>query len=154
MRPPPPPSYLSKLAREEGGSWGGGFGCRVCGGEGNWRFGRGGGFPRWGGGGLRATHYHHMHTSRGDVCLGVWGYGGTYVIIASLPGYVLLIWCSKHGRFDETEACTKKIERHWRHAPQPTISQNPAWGGGFGTRPRYLIVCLWRRPLASRHRSF
>ena len=32
----------------------------------------GGGFPRWGG--LRATHYYHMHTSRGDVCLGrVWG---------------------------------------------------------------------------------
>ena len=31
-----------------------------------------GGFPRWGG--LRATHYYHMHTSRGDVCLGrVWG---------------------------------------------------------------------------------
>ena len=24
-------------------------------------------------------------------------------------------------------------------------------GGGFGTRPRYLIVCLWRRLLASRH---
>ena len=34
------------------------------------------------------------------------------------------------------------------------------WGGGFegggggGTRPRYLIVCLWRRLLASRHCSF
>ena len=27
-------------------------------------------------------------------------------------------------------------------------------GGGFGTRPRYLMVCLWRRLLASRHRSF
>ena len=24
-------------------------------------------------------------------------------------------------------------------------------GGGVGTRPRYLIVCLWRRPSASRH---
>ena len=31
-------------------------------------FGRGGGVPRWGG--LHATHYYHMHTSRGDVCLG------------------------------------------------------------------------------------
>ena len=37
----------------------------------NW----GGGFGRWvvpkvgGGGGVRATHYYHMHTSRGDVCL-------------------------------------------------------------------------------------
>ena len=27
-------------------------------------------------------------------------------------------------------------------------------GGGVGTRPRYLIGCLWRRPLASRHCSF
>ena len=27
-------------------------------------------------------------------------------------------------------------------------------GGGFGTRPRYLIVCLWRRLLASRHCTF
>ena len=27
-------------------------------------------------------------------------------------------------------------------------------GGGVGTRPRYLIVCLWRRLLASRHCSF
>ena len=27
-------------------------------------------------------------------------------------------------------------------------------GGGIGTRPRYLIVCLGRRPLASRHCSF
>ena len=27
-------------------------------------------------------------------------------------------------------------------------------GGGLGTRPRYLIVCLWRRLLASRHCSF
>ena len=39
----------------------------------------GGGVRPWGGGsqgggGLRATHYYHMHTSRGDVCLGqVWG---------------------------------------------------------------------------------
>ena len=28
------------------------------------------------------------------------------------------------------------------------------WGGGGGTRPWYLIVCLWRRLLASRHCSF
>ena len=27
-------------------------------------------------------------------------------------------------------------------------------GGGVGTRPRYLIVCLWRRLSASRHCSF
>ena len=30
----------------------------------------------------------------------------------------------------------------------------PGGGGGVGTRPRYLIVCLWQRLLASRHRSF
>ena len=39
-----------------------------------WSAGRcvgGGGFPKLGG--LCATHYYHMHTSRGDVCLGrVW----------------------------------------------------------------------------------
>ena len=33
-----------------------------------------------GGGGLHATHYYHMHTSRG--CLGTWGHGGMYAIIA------------------------------------------------------------------------
>ena len=33
-----------------------------------------------GGGGLRATHYYHMHTSRG--CLGAWGYRGMDAIIA------------------------------------------------------------------------
>ena len=27
-------------------------------------------------------------------------------------------------------------------------------GAGGGTRPRYLIVCLWRRLSASHHRSF
>ena len=27
-------------------------------------------------------------------------------------------------------------------------------GEGCGTRPRYLIVCLWRRLLASRHCTF
>ena len=40
----------------------------------------GGGFSRWGG--LRATQYYHMHTSWGGGCLGVWGYGGMYAIIA------------------------------------------------------------------------
>ena len=41
-------------------------------------FGRGGGGgPKVGG--LGETHYYHMHTSRGDVCLGVWGYGGKHL---------------------------------------------------------------------------
>ena len=44
--------------------WGGGVGRRVWGGG----SAGAGGFPRWGG--LHATHYYHMHTSREDVCLG------------------------------------------------------------------------------------
>ena len=36
-----------------------------------------------------------------------------------------------------------------RHSSWPT-----PMGGGFGTRPRYLIVCLWRRLLAYCHCSF
>ena len=64
--PPPPPSYLSKLA---GGGGGGGLGGQLGGGR---LEGVGGGGPKVVG--LRATHYYHMHTSRGDVCLGrVWG---------------------------------------------------------------------------------
>ena len=43
----------------------------------------GGGFPRWGG--LRATHYYHMHTSWGVVCLGVGGYGGMYPAFSGVP---------------------------------------------------------------------
>ena len=71
-----PPSYLSKLGGG-GGSLGGSAGG--CGG-GRGRLDAGGGCPRWGV--LCATHYYHMHTSRGDACLGVWGYGGMYLIIA------------------------------------------------------------------------
>ena len=40
----------------------------------NWQLG--------GGGGVRATHYYLMHTSRECVCLGAWGYRGMYAIIA------------------------------------------------------------------------
>ena len=60
----PPPAICQNWGR---GSLGGGrlegvcgeegFGCRAAGGSQGW-------------GGLRATHYHHMHTSRGDV----WGF--------------------------------------------------------------------------------
>ena len=62
----PPPSYLSKLA--------GGGGQLERGGGGI------GSLAREGGGGVHATHYYHMHTSRG--CLGAWGYRGMYAIIA------------------------------------------------------------------------
>ena len=41
-----------------------------------------GGVPKVGGGGACAIHYYYMHTSTGDACLGVWGYGGMYAIIA------------------------------------------------------------------------
>ena len=73
-----PPSYLSKLGGVGLGAscGGGGFGWGVYGGD----FGRGGGGSQ--GGGACTTHYYHMHTSGGRVCLGVWGYGGMYVIIA------------------------------------------------------------------------
>ena len=65
-----PPGYLSKLGgRGLGGAVGGGGG-RL---EGVWGVWPGG--PK-GGGAARATHYYHMHTSRGDVCLRVWGYIG------------------------------------------------------------------------------
>ena len=37
---------------------------------------------------------------------------------------------SKHGWFDEREACTKILWRRWRHGPDTTISQNPGGGGG------------------------
>ena len=56
-------------------SGGGGGGWRVSGGGsavGGGVPNVGGGSPRWGG--LRVTHDNHMHTSRGDVCLGrLWG---------------------------------------------------------------------------------
>ena len=78
MRHPPP--QLSVKTQGGGGGQGvvlgGGVGWRCRGGFRPW----GGGFQRWGG--LRATHYYHMHTSWGVVCLGVWGYGGMYAIIA------------------------------------------------------------------------
>ena len=57
---------------------GGGVGGRVGGGLAA-RRGGGGSQEGWG---LRATHYYHMHTSRGCVCLGAWGYRGMYAILA------------------------------------------------------------------------
>ena len=107
----------------------------------------GGGFPR--SGGLCATRYYRMHTSRGDVCLGVWGYGGMYVKAEGLhlsrgrapnAGSSLRnkrhlystpsCWRSKHGWFDEREACTKKLGTVGAMPPNTAISQNPGGGGG------------------------
>ena len=67
----------------------------------------------------------HAYLQGGCVsgALGIWRY---------VCDNTLLIWRSKHGWFDEREACTKKIGCRWRHAPQPTISQNPGGGGRGG----------------------
>ena len=63
----PPPAICQNLRGGGGGGSAGGLG------GGYWQLGQGGG-------GLRATHYYHMHSSRG--CLGAWGYRGMYAIIA------------------------------------------------------------------------
>ena len=77
IRPTP---WLSFKTCGGGGRGGGGGGSAGGCGGGTGGSAGGGGVPKVGG--LRATHYYHMHTSWGDVCLGVWGYGGMYVIIA------------------------------------------------------------------------
>ena len=64
-----PPSYLQKLAGGGGEVVGGGVGGGVL-------------AAGPGVGGLRATHYYHMHTSRVCVCLWAWRYKGMYAIIA------------------------------------------------------------------------
>ena len=98
--------------------------------------GRGGGGRReggGGGGGLHATHYYHMHTSRVCVCLGAWGYRGTYAIIAisrlcqeeSLKGLK-----DQRHRNPLQLSMGQKIWRRWRHGPYTAIFQN--WGGGGG----------------------
>ena len=80
----------------------------------------GGGFPRWGG--LRATHYHHMHTSWGMCVWGVWGYGGMYAIIAlSRP-------CGEESLKGRRWRHAKK---KGRHAPNP-LSLKTRGGGGAG----------------------
>ena len=46
--------------------------------------------------------------------------------------FILLMRRSKHGWFDEREACTKKFQCHWCHGPNTTISRGG--GGGVGCR--------------------
>ena len=65
-----------------GGVGAGGGGRREGGGGVYWQLGGGGGGSQEGEGGLLATHNYHMHTSRGCVSLGAWGYRGMYAIIA------------------------------------------------------------------------
>ena len=116
----PPPSYLSRLA-------GGGVGRRVGGG--------GIGSSAGGRGGLHATHYYHMHTSRGCVCLGAWGDRGTYAIIvisrlcreASLKG----LKDQRHSTPLSTKHGTKNLAPL---APRPPLSFKTQGGGGSHTR--------------------
>ena len=74
----PPQLSVKTWGGGGGGGGGGGWGGAVWGGGGRLEgvgglFGpRGGGSQ--GGGGLCATHYYHMHTSRG-----FWGFGGSEV---------------------------------------------------------------------------
>ena len=60
--------------------------------------------------------------------------------------------------FPDPPFCTAELFLFWPAPPPPSVWFRLYWsgqrGGGVGTRPRYLIVCLWRRPLASRHCSF
>ena len=95
----PPPAICQNLG-VGGGQFLGGGSAGGCGGG----FGRGGGVSQ-GGGGLCATHYYHMHTSRGDVCLGVWWYGGMYVIPGGGGGDIL---CG--GKYESTNSgATKSV---------------------------------------------
>ena len=57
--------------------------------------------------------------------------------------------------------CGGCVPRVQTQAPGCLLRTEGGGGGGLlgggvvgGTRPRYLIVCLWRRLLASRHCSF
>ena len=128
----PPPSYLSKLG-------GGGLGEQFGGGrlEEGGRVGHGGGgFPRWGG--LRTTHYYHMHTSRGDVCLGVWGYGGMYVKIA------LSRLCWEESLKGQKGSMHKKTSAPLAPWPQHHCLSKPGGVSHTRTRPGRppLVYCL------------
>ena len=51
-------------------------------------------------------------------------------------------------------AATPRDTRGLRVWGRASVTAMCGRGGGVGTRPRYLIVCLWRRLLASRQCSF
>ena len=87
---------------------------------------RGVGFPRWGG--LCATHYYDMHTSRGDMCLGVWGYGDMYVIIA------LSRVCQSMNGLMKGKHAQKKVGAVGAMPPNPLSLKTRGLGGGSHTR--------------------
>ena len=136
-----PPRYLSKPLGGGGGGGGGGL-EGVWGGGVGWRVW---GVPKVGGGGGCARPTTTTCIPPGGSC--AWGglgetAGGcceagcrwagvsTVVVVIFTSQQTTFVWRlvllmrrSKHGWFDEREACTKKHRRRWRHAPQPTISQ-------------------------------
>ena len=78
-----------------------------------------------GGGGLHATHYHHMHTSRVCVCLGAWGYGGMYGIIA------IVFARKKVLRVVRTKGIVPLSTEHGtKNGTHTAIFQNARGGGG------------------------
>ena len=122
-----------------GGELGGGGRLEgVEGGGGYWRLGKGGGGGPKVGGPVRNQLLPHAYLQGGCASegLGVWKYVCDISAFLSLPGYILLIWRSGHGWFDEREACTKKIEGRW-HPPTHYLSK-PGGGGvrGGGSHTR------------------
>ena len=64
-----------------------------------------------------------------------------------------------HAPSPEGSGCGEPPPPHVRHARAPSRTETfwlpegeylKSGGGGVGTRPRYSLVCLWRRLLASR----
>ena len=111
-----------------------------------------------GGGGSPLLPHAYLQWGCVSGCL---GFGDMYVILTWERGckrhwvgrrhLVLLIWHSKHGWFDEREACTKTIRRRWHHGPNTTVSK-PGWGGriqgpGPATPPCFPLNPLHLDPL-------
>ena len=82
----------------------------------------------------RGTVSHHAWHLRGP-CFATFGKRGTFIDQAGKAGYA--------GNIVEI------MDDRERNGLLRTKKARPGGGGGFGTRPRYLIVCLWRRLLAS-----
>ena len=76
-----------------------------------------------------------MHTSRGYVCLGAWGYRGVYAIIAisrlCREESLKRLRDQRHGNPLQL-SMGQKFWRHWCHGPHTTIFQKLGGGGGGG----------------------
>ena len=78
------------------------------------------------------------------------------VLLLLLPGLPMVGTCELRGQFNDQNDNLPPGGPLSSQAPFPEAppSFRGRWGGGVGTRPRHLIVCLWRRLLASRHCTF